>query len=75
MKLADLLLDAIRNAEIPLRFEPGAEEALLEPILALLKLWLAAHEPANAETAFDRGQAALIRRLVAEIEGLEPMPE
>ena len=74
MKFADLILHVLRSAEIPLRFEPGAEEALLEPILGVLKVWLAAHEPERAETDFDHGQAALVRRLIAEVEGSEAMP-
>ncbi len=71
MKLQELLLDAIRGSEIPLRFEPGAEEAVAKPVTALLKTWIASHAPDHAKTDFEYGQKALIARLLAELDGGE----
>ena len=68
MKFADLLLAAIQRSEIPLRFEPGAEEAVAKPVLELLEGWLEAHPPADAS------QAALIAQLLDEIRGIREVP-
>jgi hypothetical protein len=48
MTFGEYLLLAIRRSEIPLRFEPGAEEAVAKPVTAFLKAWLLAHEPVSA---------------------------
>ena len=74
MKFSDLLLDAIRNAEIPLRFEPGAEEAITEPVTELLKAWVALHDPDAASDEFDYGKKALVVRLIEELEDLHDIP-
>ena len=74
MKFSDLLLDAIRNAEIPLRFEPGAEEAITEPVTELLKAWVALHDPDVASDEFDYGKKALVVRLIEELEDLHDIP-
>ena len=68
MKFSELLLDTIRNAEIPLRFEPGAEEAIAEPVTELLKAWVAIHDPDPAQDDFDYGMKALVVRLIEELE-------
>lgn len=74
MKFSELLLDAIRNAEIPLRFEPGAEAAVAEPITALLKAWIAVHDPDPASGEFEYGQKALVVRLIEELEDERDIP-
>lgn len=74
MKFSELLLDAIRNAEIPLRFEPGAEAAVAEPITELLKAWVAVHDPDPAAGEFEYGQKALIVRLIEELEDERDIP-
>ncbi len=68
MRFSELLLDTIRNAEIPLRFEPGAEEAIAEPLTELLKAWIAIHDPDPARDEFDYGMKALVVRLIEELE-------
>jgi hypothetical protein len=69
MKLSDLLVLSMRRAEIPLRFEPGAEESLLAQVNEVLKAWLESHEPA------DYSQRDLLRQLLAEVEGRAELPE
>ncbi len=68
MKFSALLLDAIRQSEIPLRFEPGAEEAVAHPVTEMLKAWVAAHDPEKAGSDFEYGQKALVVRLLDELE-------
>ncbi len=68
MKFSELLLETIRNAEIPLRFEPGAEEAITKPVTELLKAWVAIHSPEHARDDFDYGQKALVVRLLGELD-------
>jgi hypothetical protein len=75
MKFPDLLFSAIQRSEIPLRFEPGAEESVARPVTELVRVWLQAHEPEGADTEFDYGQKALIERLLAELDGGEDVPE
>jgi len=77
MKFQDLLVAAIQNSEIPLRFEPGAEESVAKPITEMLQAWISAHLPESADTEFDAGYRALAVRLLAELDGssdLPPMP-
>ena len=74
MKFADVLLAAIRRSEIPLRFAPGAEEAVAKPVPALLQAWLDAHEPAEPRSDFDYGQKALIALLLEELNGSKDVP-
>lgn len=75
MKFHDLLQAAIDRSEIPLRFEPGAEESLEKPMTELLRAWLEAHEPAQLRTDFEYGQKALIEQLVAELTGERDLPD
>lgn len=74
MRFSKLLRDTIRHAEIPLRFEPGAEEAITEPVTELLKAWVAMHSPDVASDEFDYGQKALVVRLIEELEDLHDIP-
>jgi hypothetical protein len=74
MKFADLLTATIEHSEIPLRFEPGAEEAVAKPITELLQAWLEAHQPNEAHSEFDRGRQALIAELIDELTGVKDVP-
>ena len=74
MKFQNLLRAAIERSEIPLRFEPGAEDAVAKPVLELLQAWLEAHRPAEPRSDFERGQEALIAQLVDEINGARDLP-
>ena len=75
MKFPDLLLAAIQNSEIPLRFEPGAEEAVAKPITEILQAWVKAHMPPESDSEFDAGYRALGEQLLAELEGEADLPE
>lgn len=67
MKFSTLLIASIRQSEIPLRFEPGAEEAVATPVTEMLKAWMAAHLPEAASSEFDYGQKVLVVRLLEEL--------
>ena len=75
MKFSELLIHAIGQSEIPLRFEPGAEESVAHPVTEMLKLWVAAHEPDPARNDFDYGQKALVVQLLDELEDRTELPE
>ncbi len=75
MRFPDLLITATKNAEIPLRFEPGAEEAMAKAVTGLLRVWIAVHAPAEPLTDFDCGRKALVEQLLDEIEGAREVPE
>ena len=75
MRFPELLLDALKKSEIPLRFEPGAEESAALQVTDLVRLWLEAHEPKDLSTAFSKGQKALLDRLLAELEGAVELPQ
>ena len=74
MKFADLLVAAIQRSEIPLRFEPGAEEAVAKPITEFLGAWLKTHEPPESKSDFDYGQKVLIGQLLEELGGTRDVP-
>ncbi len=74
MKFSDLLTETIRFAEIPLRFEPGAEEAIVEPVTELLRRWVAIHDPDQPSDDFDYGQRALVVRLLEELDDTREIP-
>jgi len=74
MKFSELLVGAIQRSEIPLRFEPGAEEAVAQPVTEVLQAWIAAHQPAGGGSEFDAGQQALVERLLAELNGSADLP-
>lgn len=75
MKFPELLIAAIQRSEIPLRFEPGAEEAVAKPVTEVLHAWITAHLPPDAEVEFDAGYRALGMQLLAELEGEAELPE
>jgi hypothetical protein len=74
MKFNELLLAAIGRSEIPLRFEPGAEEAVAKPVTELIEAWITAHLPDEASGDFDRGRRALGLELLAELNGTAELP-
>ena len=69
MKFHDLLIEAIGRSEIPLRFEPGADESVAKPVTELLEAWISTHQSEDAATDFDRGKRALAVQLLAELRG------
>ena len=75
MKFEELLIAAIQQSEIPLRFEPGAEEAVAKPVLETLQSWVAAHMPQDSDSEFDAGYRALAVQLLAELDGSANLPE
>jgi hypothetical protein len=75
MKFEELLTAAIQRSEIPLRFEPGADESVARPVLQSLQAWIAAHLPEDAGTEFDAGWRALAVQLLAELDGTADLPE
>ncbi len=75
MKFEELLIAAIGRSEIPLRFEPGAEEAVARPVIEVLQAWVAAHVPTDAGGDFDAGRRALATQLLAELDGSADLPE
>ena len=74
MTFPELLIEAIKSAEIPLRFEPGAEEAVAKPVTDLIRAWLDLHQPEHTRADFDLGQKALLTRLLGELEGAIEIP-
>ena len=74
MRFPELLIEALKKSEIPLRFEPGAEESVAKQVTDLIRLWLELHEPREANPAFSAGQKALLDRLLAELEGTVDLP-
>jgi hypothetical protein len=74
MRFPELLIEALKKSEIPLRFEPGAEESVAKQVTDLVRLWLEAHQPREASTAYSAGQKALLDRLLAELEGAVDLP-
>ena len=75
MKFEELLIAAIQRSEIPLRFEPGAEESVARPVLQTLQAWIAAHLPEDSGTEFDSGWRALAVQLLAELDGTADLPD
>jgi hypothetical protein len=74
MKFPKLLLTAIQRSEIPLRFEPGAEEAVAKPIVEVLQVWVRAHIT-DGQTEFDLGYRALATLMLAELSGSADLPQ
>jgi hypothetical protein len=75
MKFEELIIAAVQRSEIPLRFEPGAEEAVAKPVIEVLQAWVTAHVPDDSETEFDAGYRALAVQLLAELDGSADLPE
>ena len=74
MKFSELLIETIRQSEIPLRFEPGAEESVARPVIEMLKVWVAAHDPEPAGGEFEYGQKALVVELLNELDDQTDLP-
>jgi len=74
MLFPELLIAALKKSEIPLRFEPGAEESAAKEVTDLVRLWLEAHQSKDPDDAFSRGQQALLARLLSELEGAVELP-
>ena len=70
MKFPDLLIAAIQRSEIPLRFEPGAEESVAKPVTEVLRAWIESHEPEA-----DESQRTLLARMLGELDGALDLPE
>ncbi len=75
MKFSETLIAAIERSEIPLRFEPGAQEAVAKPVTEMLQSWIAAHVPQNSETEFDAGYRALAVQLLEELQDAANLPQ
>lgn len=75
MKFEELIMAAIHRSEIPLRFEPGAEEAVAWPVTEAVRAWISAHLPDSSATEFDAGYRALAIQLLAELDGSADLPE
>lgn len=72
MKFSELLLAAIRRSDIPLRFEPGAVEAVAQPVTEMLTAWISNHLPHGGSTSdFHGGYRALGVQLLAELNGAD----
>lgn len=76
MKFPELLLEAINRSEIPLRFEPGADEAVAAPVTELIRAWLLSHAPRGGSdrSGSDPGGRALIDELLQELDGARDLP-
>jgi hypothetical protein len=74
MKFPELLLQAIGRSEIPLRFEPGADEAVAAPVTELIRTWLVAHAPSAIRSEFNDGRKAVIEQLLEELDGSREVP-
>ena len=74
MKFDELLISAIQRSEIPLRFEPGAEEAVAKPVMEVLEAWISAHLPGEESSEFDAGRRSLALELLAELRGAAELP-
>jgi hypothetical protein len=74
MKFADLLKAAIERSEIPLRFEPGAEEAVAKPVMELLQGWLESHRRLEPRSGSDYGREDLLAELIDELTGAKDVP-
>jgi hypothetical protein len=75
MKLQEILIAAVQRSEIPLRFEPGAEEAVVRPVIEVLHAWVLAHVPEATNAEFDAGRRALALQLLSEVDGSADLPE
>lgn len=68
MKFPKLLLEAINRSEIPLRFEPEADESVATPVTELIRAWLQSHR------STDNSRNALIQQLLEELDGSRDVP-
>jgi hypothetical protein len=74
VKFPELLVQAIGRSEIPLRFEPGAEEAVAAPVTELIRAWLLAHASGSSRSEFEDGRKALLEELLEELNGSREVP-
>jgi hypothetical protein len=74
MKFQELLIAAIQRSEIPLRFEPGAEEAVAKPVIEVLQAWVTAHIPEHASSDYEAGRRSLAVELLSELDGSANLP-
>lgn len=75
MRFPELLIQAIQSSEIPLRFEPGAEESVALPVTGLVRAWLLSHVPAQPRTDFEFGQKAILSKMLDELNGDIEVPQ
>ena len=75
MKLSEVLTASIQKSEIPLRYEPGAEEAVVTQVRDVLRVWLTAHLPENPRSDFDYGCKAVLEQMLEEVEDARDLPE
>jgi hypothetical protein len=68
MKFSELLIMAIDRSEIPLRFEPGAQESVARPVTEFLRAWLQAHGGGSPE------RDAVLEELIEELDDARPVP-
>ena len=68
MKFSQLLFLAIERSEIPLRFEPGAEEAVAKPVTEFLRAWLQSHASGSPE------RDKVLEELIEEIDDVREVP-
>ena len=71
MKFPELLLEAINRSEIPLRFEPGADESVAVQVTELIRAWLLSHASPSGS---DPGRRALLDELLQELDGARELP-
>lgn len=74
MTFSELLIAAIRQSEIPLRYEPGAEESVAEPVTRLLVAWVEAHMPNEVDDDYSRGQKSVLGQMLDELNGSRELP-
>jgi len=75
MKLSEVLTASIQKSEIPLRYEPGAEESVVTQVRDVLRVWLVAHLPENPRGDFDYGRKAVLEQMLEEVEDARDLPE
>ena len=68
MKFQRIAASAIESSEIPLRFEPGAAEAVAKPVTEMLQAWISAHIPPDTGSEFDAGCARAGRAVTGRTE-------
>ncbi len=75
MTFPELLIEAMRRCEIPLRFEPGAEESMASAVSEVVRVWLESHDPSAPSSDFEYGRRSVVRELIEELDGSRPLPE
>ena len=75
MKFSELLIHAIEQSEIPLRFEPGAEESVAHPVTEMLKICALAATYGVKVVPHGSRIAAPLHLIAAQPEWVCPMQE